>query len=244
MSRSHGSPIALVLALTVAWLQPAPAQAVLVVVQNDSVIDFGSVAIQAGFVAGERGAAWLTPPCDGDLVAVRVLWLDLFNSGTQTLGEAISISDAGAFPVPGSLLLELKGPVMTEGFFNEFALPSQIPVFEDLPFVVDFRFFSNPPALGPSLVSDIDGCQGVSNGIFAIPPSAWFDACALGLSGDLAIRAVVSCPVEIFNDGFESGDTSAWSTTEPFGASAPKARHPVLRVDIEPPARWRYPDVD
>jgi hypothetical protein len=39
----------------------------------------------------------------------------------------------------------------------------------------------------------------------------------LGVSGDFVIRAVVECQAvdSIFSDGFESGDTSAWTTAEP-----------------------------
>ena len=214
----------------------------LVVVQNDSVMDFGNVAIQAGFVAGERGAAWLTPPCDGDLVAVRILWLDLVNSGSQTLGDTITISEAGAFPVPGAVLTELVGPVMTEGFFNEFVIDPAIPVVEDGTIVVDFKFLSTPPAIGPSLVTDVDGCQPDKNGIFAIPPNAWFDACGFGISGDFAIRAVLSCSGVIFADGFESGDTSAWSATQPLADGVTEGNFPVLRFEVQPPAHWRRPE--
>jgi hypothetical protein len=210
------------------------------VIQNDSVVDFGSAVIQAGFVAGERGAAWLTPTCTGELVAVRILWLDLVNSGSQTLGQAITISAAGAFPAPGSPLAELVGPVMTEGFFNEFVIMPAIEVAEDEPLVVDFEFLSSPPAIGPSLVTDADGCQATRNAIFAIPPASWFDACVLGVSGDFAIRAVLACSDEIFVDGFESGDTGAWTTTEPAGPPI-AAGYPVRRVEVEPPSHWRRP---
>jgi hypothetical protein len=71
--------------------------------------------------------------------------------------------------------------------------------------------------LGPSVVTDNDGCQAGKNGIFAIP-GGWFSSCVLGVSGDFVIRAVVDCEAEvdsIFSDGFESGNTSAWSSAEP-----------------------------
>ena len=48
----------------------APAEEI--TVKNDSAVDASTVAIQAGFVAGERAAAWLTSPCDGRIVAVQV----------------------------------------------------------------------------------------------------------------------------------------------------------------------------
>jgi hypothetical protein len=38
----------------------------------------------------------------------------------------------------------------------------------------------------------------------------------LGVTGDFAIRAVVDCSSSlVFVDGFESGDTSAWSAVVP-----------------------------
>ncbi len=206
-----------------------------VVVQNDGVVDFGSVAIQAGFVANERGAAWLTSPCDGGVTAVRVLWLDQQGTGSQTLGDSITVSAAGTFPTPGAVLAQLVAPLMTEGFFNEFVLDPPVDVTQDETVVVDFKFLEDPPPSGPSLVTDIDGCQAGKNGIFAIPPSAWFDACALGVSGDFAIRAVVDCQQQtlIFADGFESGDTSAWSSEVPIAGE-----FPVLTVDPADPPYW------
>jgi len=227
-----------ILALSV--LAPVgPLGAEIVVVQNDSIIDFGSAAIQAGFVAGERGAAWLTPNCDGDLVAVRILWLDLVNSGSQTLGDQITVSAAGTFPLPGTPLAELSAPLLTEGFFNEFVVDPPLPAPAGQTFVVDFKFLSSPPPIGPSLVTDIDGCQPLKNGIFAIPPGAWLDLCPLGVSGDLAIRGVLSCEIPIFENGFESGDTSAWSSTVPFAGAGVKPTIPVLRVDPDLPPFWR-----
>lgn len=229
-------------ALLLCFILPLPVSAQPVILQNDSVIDFGAAAIQTGFVAGERGAAWLTSPCAGDLAAVRILWLDLVNSGSQTLGDTITISENGPFPAPGAALAELVGPVLTEGFFNEFIVFPAIPIAQDETMVVDFKFFTNPPPLGPSLATDTDGCQTPKNSIFAIPPSIWVDLCPLGVSGDLAIRAVVVCSDDvIFADGFESGDTSAWSDTVPLEALRARWPYPVLRVDPELPPFWRMP---
>jgi len=47
------------------------------VLRNDSIEDFSNVAIQAGFVANERAAAWLTSSCEGNLTAVQVLWMSV-----------------------------------------------------------------------------------------------------------------------------------------------------------------------
>ncbi len=208
------------------WVLAAvqPVMAVETTVQNDSVTDFSQVAIQAGFAGGEQAAAWLTSPCAGDIVAVQVFWRSQFGGSPDTPGQAIRISEAGTFPVPGTLLALLAAPLMQDGFLNEFrfideegTIPLIVPVTLGQVFVVAFQFFDPPPITGPSLVTDINGCQAGKNGIFAIPPSVWFNACALGVSGDFVIRAVVDCTEEtlIFEDGFESGDTSFWTVTVP-----------------------------
>jgi len=185
------------------------------VLRNDSVEDFNQVVIQVGFVENERAAAWLTSHCSGDLTAVQVLWLSVTGGTGQTLGESITISEAGSFPTPGSQLARLVGPALNDGFFNEFPVVPPIPITAGETVVVDFRFFEAPPLSGPSIVTDTDGCQPSKNGIFAIPPSLWLDSCSLGVGGDFAIRAVVECPDGLFGDGFESGDTTAWSSQIP-----------------------------
>jgi hypothetical protein len=182
------------------------------VIQNDSVVDFGNVAIQVGFVEDERAAAWLTATCSGNLVAVRVLWLSFLGGQPDVLGQAITISEPGAFPVPGTVLRELLGPVMEDGFFNEFPVIPGLPMTIGEQVVVDFQFLFDPNPLGPSVVTDVNGCQAGKNGIFAIPPSMWFNGCALGLSGDIAIRGVLDCELPLFTGDFETGDFSGWSS--------------------------------
>ena len=165
-----------------------------VVVQNDALINFGQGFIQVGFGAGESAAAWLTSPCDGDILRVQVLWRSQSGGAPDTLADAITVFADGPFPVPGAERVVLSGPLMVDGPLNEFTLPSPLPVATNEEFVVSFEFLDDPPIVGPSVVTDADGCQAPKNAIFAIPPSAWFDACALGVSGDFVIRAVLDCP--------------------------------------------------
>ncbi len=211
-SRSRRPALALVLVLC-RFLAPAGEASASalgsVVLQNDSVVDFGEAVIQAGFGEGEHGAAWLTASCGGSMTAVRVLWLSLLGGAPSVLAESIEISQAGAFPIPGAPIRELLGPLMQDGGFNEFQLEPPIPVAQGQIYVVDFTFIGGPPLTGPSLVTDANGCQAGRNGIFASPPNAWFSACGFGVSGDFAIRAVVDCQESLFSDGFESGDLSA-----------------------------------
>lgn len=171
-----------------------------VTVQNDSLTDFDDAVIQAGFVANERAAAWMTSPCDGDIRAVQVLWRSLTGGAPISIEDSVTIHDSGTFPTPGTTLETIVAPVMTDGVINEFrflddmmAVPLIVPVTQDQEFVVSFRFAQTPPATGPSVVTDIDGCQEGSNGIFAIPPNLWFSSCLLGVTGDFVIRAVVDC---------------------------------------------------
>lgn len=187
-----------------------------VTVQNDSIRDFGNAAIQAGFVATERAAAWLTAICAGDLKAVQVLWMSVTGGSVDILGDSVTISDPGAFPTPGSELLKLDGPVLSDGFFNEYPVPVPIAVAEGQEFVVDFKFlYDANPIVGPSVVTDVVGCQPSKNSLFALP-GLWVDSCLLGLSGDFAIRAVIDCPVPpVFLNGFDYGDTGDWDTTRP-----------------------------
>lgn len=204
------------LALVVLLPFLSPALEAQTVVQNDSITDFGQVAIQVGFAAEEVAAAWLTSPCDGEITHVRVIWLSFLGGAPDTLGAWVRVFQEGTFPVPGAVLVDLPGPVLSDGFENEFLLPSPIPVNESQTFVVGFKFNTAPPALGPSLPTDVDGCQAGRNGIFVIPDDLWFSSCVLGVSGDFGLRAVVQCAAgPFFEDGFETGDTSSWSTTVP-----------------------------
>ena len=200
------------------------AHAMEVTVQNDSVTDFSQVSIQAGFAASEQAAVWLTSPCNGNIVGVQVFWASLLGGTPSALGDSIRIFQSGTFPTPGPILEQLTGPLLNDGFLNEFrfldennTIPLMVPVTENQVFVVSFRFDAATPITGPSVVTDINGCQAGKNGIFAIPPSSWLSACALGVTGDFVIRAVVDCSVNplIFADAFETGDTSAWTLTQP-----------------------------
>ena len=191
-----------------------------VTLQNDSIRDMANAAIQVGFVAEERAAAWLTAICDGNLTAVQVLWLSLTGGSTDLLGDSITVSDPGTFPTPGTQRVKLDGPVLQDGFFNQYPLPQAIPMTTGQEIVVDFKFLDSPFNVGPSVVTDTVGCQTGKNGIFAkgdgvVIPDMWWDACILGVSGDIAIRAVIDCPLPpVFLDNFDYGSTSDWDRTQ------------------------------
>lgn len=178
----------------------ASALAVEVTVKNDSYVEGGSVYIVGNFVAGEQAGARLTSPCDGNIVAVQIAWLEGTPGHQPSVEDAIFIYDGSTFPTPGSELLRLDAPVLTPGYFNEFryqdqsqTIPISIPVSAGQQFYVTLEF-ANPTDVGnggPSIVRDIDGCQAGKNVLYAIP-GGWMNFCTY-LAGDVLIRAVVDC---------------------------------------------------
>jgi hypothetical protein len=191
-------------------------------VKNDGFVDGGPAVIVGDFIAGEEAAAWLTSPCDGNIVAVQIAWLEGSPGHGQSLEQAIHIYAAGSFPTPGGELEILEGPVMTPGYINEFryldqaqTIPLSVPVTAGQTFVVSLEYF-NPTDVGnggPSVIRDTDGCQNRRNALFAIP-GGWLNFC-LFLNGDLVIRAIVDCaepqgaccdPAGFCTNGVLSGD--------------------------------------
>ena len=176
------------------------AQAAEVVAKNDSLSGGSQGVIQAGFDPGESAASWLTSPCDGNIVAVQVFWRSTTGTEPQSLEDSIRVFAAGAFPTPGSLLVSIDGPVMTDSVINEFryldenqTIPLNVPVSNGQIFVVSFKFLEDPnPLAGPSVVNDTDGCQAGKNTIDAVG-IGWISSCLLGVTGDWVIRAVVDC---------------------------------------------------
>lgn len=182
----------------VLWLC-SPVQGAEQVVQNDSIAAGGSGNIQAGFAENESAAVWLTSPCNGNIVAIQVLWRSQLGIAGQSVEDSITIFQAGSFPIPGTQLEILEGPVMTDGFLNEFrfldennTVPLSVPVSAGQRFVVSFRFLNTPGPGGASVVTDLDGCQPSKNTINALG-IGWISSCALGVTGDFAIRAVIDC---------------------------------------------------
>lgn len=173
-----------------------------VTVQNDSLTNNSQGAIIPGFAPGEAAATWLTSPCDGNMVAVDVLWRSVSGGAPQSVEQEIAIFDAGTFPGVGNLLQHIIGPVMTDGVINEFryldenqTIPLSVPVLQDQTYVVAFFFANQPDSMnGPSVVVDT-GCQAGKNTLFGDPGtgSTWYSTCSLGISGDWVIRAVVNC---------------------------------------------------
>jgi hypothetical protein len=218
------------LALLAGALFVCPVLAEEILVRNDRVESGGSLVVVGDFVAGEQAAVWLESPCDGEIVAIRIIWWSFFPGAQQTVEEAIHISDGSTFPFPGLEWELLEAPLLTPNMENEFryldenqTIPISVPVSKNQRFVVALEFF-NPTDIQngtASVVRDLDGCTANGNGLFAIP-GGWLNFCIF-LQGDLAIRAVIDCPDPtgaccytdgICQEGVEEGDC-----LQEFGAS-------------------------
>jgi len=178
--------------------------------QNDSLEDGGTAAIQLGFVDGETGAATFFPEADKFplwIKRIQIGWFSFQGGAPQILQEALVIYD-GQLPNPGGVEFEAVGPVLTDGFLNEFNIEASGVIFNNpTPITVGMIFAEggapNGNFFAPSLVTDTDGCQPGHNPIFAIP-GGWVDLCAFGASGDFMIRLVVEtvgCSADVNGDG-------------------------------------------
>ncbi len=171
-----------------------------VVVQNDTVAVPGAGTPLPQFLQNERAAAWLTAPVTGDIVGVQILWDSLFGGNPPSQELGIDLFAGGVFPSPGAPLATVVAPVLSDLTVNEFRhldpptnlVPLQVPVTAGQVFVVSLEFLNqssgNPTASGVEF--DGDGCQVNRNSVFTIP-GGWTDACAAGVTGDFAIRAII-----------------------------------------------------
>jgi len=227
-----------------------------VTLQNDSLTDNSTGTIQAGFVPGEKAAAWLTTPCDGNIVAAQVFWRSLFGNTGETIQSSIDIYRSGTFPVPGALAQEIAGPVLTDGVLNEYryldennTVPLLVPVVQDETFIVALTFAEAPdPTEGPSVVDDDDGIEPNRNAIYASIGGGqfmWFSNTTLGVTGDWVIRAVVDCAsgvneadvgVTIFADPDQYTAGAALTYTITVANAGPAAAANTTVVDAFPAA--------
>jgi len=212
-----------------------------VTVQNDSLANDSSGTIQAGFVAGEKAAAWLTSPCAGNIVAAQVFWRSLNGGAAQVVEDSINILRSGAFPVPGADAQDILGPVLNDGVINEYryldennTIPLSVPVDAGETFVLALTFAEPPSSVGPSVVNDDDGIQPDRNAIYADLGGgnfSWFSNSALGVTGDWVIRAVVDCQA-----GSTDADVAVAMTADPPAYTAGGALQYTITVTNAGPA--------
>ena len=147
------------------------------------------------FVPGEEaGVVFTAPPGDYPLEILRVgiAWASQFGGSPQSLEEALHVY-GGGLPNPGAPIFSLPGPVMTDGFINEFDLepqPGEITVASG-PFTASLEFLNQNSGdiFAPSVVHDGNGCQAGKNAVY-VQPGGWSDACALGVTGDWVMYVI------------------------------------------------------
>lgn len=206
-------------ALAVAALSP-PAAAAVKELANDSFNGFGSVVCQVGFVEAESAAARLT--ADPGDYPYRVEKVRMLVCPASTGGYAVLrlYEDNGGGVTPGPLLYEEIIQITgSDDALNEVDLSSQEIIVSGGSIRVDLEWFQNGP---PGIANDLDGFVPSSNYIYAWDPLFmtwdWHYANDLGVMGDWILRMEIETNVDqqpIFVDGFESGDTSFWSSASP-----------------------------
>jgi len=203
-------------ALVLATLPWASAVAVEKTLQNDSFTGVGDLVCIPGFAVEEIGAARFTAePSDYPFTVERVQVL-LCPDGPPVDLVVKIWNDDGAAVAPGTLLWEeIVNFTPSTAFLNEVDLSlDDISISSGSVRVgIEFFFFGSPPGLA----RDLDGITPAMNFVYAIPPGSWYFAEQLGVSGDWILRVVIDAneAAPVFADGFESGDTGAWSATVP-----------------------------
>jgi hypothetical protein len=224
----------------IATLTAGQVSAAEMTLKNDSLTDLGTAIIEAGFVAGEKGASWLTSPCDGNIRAVQIFWLSATGGTGQVPGGSIQVYRSGTFPTPGALAQTISGPVLSDGVINEYryldensTVPLIVPVVANETFVVAYTFLNDPPGSGPSLAVDNNGIQTGRNAIYANLAGSflWFSSEFLSVPGDWVIRAVVDCQA-----GGGNADVSTSISTSPALYTAGSALSHTIVIDNAGPA--------
>jgi hypothetical protein len=203
-------------AVVAATLLVAPAGAIEKTLANDGFTGVGDLVCIPGFAAGEIGAARFTAePADYPFTLERVQVLLCPDGPAVDLVLKIWHDD-GVSLGPGTLLWEefvTFTPSTT--FLNEVDLSGENITIDSgsVRVGIEFFFFGSPPGLA----RDLDGITAQTNFVYAIPPDAWFFSEQLGVTGDWILRVVIDANAgpPVFVDGFESGDTTAWSATVP-----------------------------
>ena len=199
----------------------APAAAAIKELSNDGFTSGGTVTCKIGFVIpGESGAVKLTAdPGDYPYQIKKVRMLVCPGPNTITVILRISEDNTGTV-LPGPMIYEEIVQITgSDEALNEVDLSLEGIIITSGSVRVELEWYDNPPP--PGLANDDDGFVPNVNYIYAYvdPPGvwSWFYANQLGVMGDWIIRMEIDTSAEtpIFADGFESGDTTAWSSVTP-----------------------------
>lgn len=190
----------------------------------------GGTVVCPCFVEREEAGAVLEAPAEHypiEILRVGIGWGSMYGGTPQSLETAIHIYDQG-LPNPGTRISSLEGPVLTDGVINEFnlePLPGEITI-DSGPFTVTLEFLNENAGniYAPSMVHDGNGCQPGKNVVYAIPPSAWYDACALGVTGDWVVHVIyrqVNCLSGVEDEEYtltNGGTAIAFAQPNPFSS--------------------------
>jgi hypothetical protein len=193
----------------------APVCAAVKVLANDSFSGIGSISCQIGFGEGESAAVKLTAEAGDYPYLVRKIRVLVCPASTSGFAILRLYEDNTGTVVPGPLLYEEIVQVTgSDSSLNEVDLSLSNIVINGGSVRVELEWFQSGP---PGLANDLDGIQPQVNYIYALPPGAWFYSEDLFVPGDWIVRMeiVTGGETPIFADGFESGDTTAWTLATP-----------------------------
>lgn len=151
----------------------------------------GGTVVCPCFLGGEEAGAVFDAPAEHypiHIIRIGVGWGSMYGGNPDALEQAIHVYGAG-LPDPGAPLYSLEGPMLVDGFINEFNVDQLNWIVDSGPFATTLEFLNsnagNPFA--SSIVHDGNGCQAGRNVVFAIP-GGWYDACVLGITGDWVVH--------------------------------------------------------
>ena len=134
--------------------------------QIDRLIDGGTIGICPCFTTGEVAMVILdTPPGTVTLEAIQIFWEVFFGSSPDVLESALIVYDMNQTGpvVPASFVpIEvLKGPVLVQGFLNQFDVGKLAIQLPPKRFGIGLEFETDQvnenPQTTPSIVSDANG---------------------------------------------------------------------------------------
>lgn len=201
--------------MVIALMTAVPAAAAVKELSNDSFAGSGSVTCQIGFIEGESAAVKLVADPGDYPYQVKKVRMLVCPSSTSGFVILRLYEDNTGTVLPGALIYEEIVQVTgADDALNELDLSQQAIVITSGSVRVELEWFQTSP---PGIANDLDGFVPNANYIYADPPGAWFYSNQLGVMGDWIVRMEIETGAEppIFVDGFESGDTDAWSAVSP-----------------------------
>jgi hypothetical protein len=162
--------------------------------QNENLVTGAAGTIQLGFIVGDIGAAALEA-APGDypltLLTVQILIADSSGEPLNLFRDyVITIYDNGNVN-PGTPVYTSPPTTLGSNVFSEIDVSGQGITIPSGKFTVGASAVSGTLPAEPNLVTDNAGCQFGKSRIFDTFSQTWYDACTLGVGGQIAIRAVV-----------------------------------------------------